>query len=537
MKLPEESWRLARGLSIILVGFLLPSLVLHGQNFDEIGFTFLRATTTNLNGASIRVAQAEAGTPTWEVSPADVGQPVSLFSFISAVGTSTTYPNAVGTNSMHATQVATNFYSLAYGIATNVAHVDNFEANYFINSIVNGSPSSNINDPVVNQSFSASGATISQQQEYDSAYDNYAVQYKTLFITGAGNGGTLYPPGTCYNGICVGVYGGTSSTGPTPDNGRCKPDIISPGGAIGPQTSFATAYVSGSAALLLQAARRGDGGTDTNSAADMRTLKALLLNGAVKPLGWTNATFAPLDLRYGAGLLNVFNSYEELLAGKHSYIVATSVTSGGAHLPTGATGTVGTLSGWDFNSLSSSTLPAMDGVNHYYFNVTNGMSKAGFAAAITLVWNRPASASSLVHASINNLGLFLYNAANNNLVMVSTSLVDNVQHVFVPQLAPGRYDLQVWKAGGSGIASASESYALAWAFTVSTLTVTQAGTNAAVSWPIYPAGFGLQATTNLLSTPWSANNLPAASFANGTNTVLVPANSSAEFFRLYQPNF
>ena len=67
----------------------------------------------------------------------------------------------------------------------------------------------------------------------------------------------------------------------------------------------------------MQAALRGDGGSDTNSAADMRTIKALLLNGAIKPADWTNNPPSPLDTRYGAGVLNVFNSYEQLAGGKH----------------------------------------------------------------------------------------------------------------------------------------------------------------------------------------------------------------------------
>ena len=42
----------------------------------------------------------------------------------------------------------------------------------------------------------------------------------------------------------------------------------------------------------MQAGLRGDGGSDTNAAADMRTIKALLLNGAVKPADWTNSLLA-----------------------------------------------------------------------------------------------------------------------------------------------------------------------------------------------------------------------------------------------------
>lgn len=522
--------------------FMFISLTARAGDLDEVGATLLRATTTNLNGSGIRVAQIEAqvstNPPTWEVSPTDVGQPMSKFSFFASSGSSNAYPNALGANSWHAEFVASNFYSISFGLATNVVHVDNYEADYFLNSVVNGTVPSNINDSIANQSFTATGSTVSQQQTFDSAYDNYAVQFKTLFISGAGNGGPIYLPATCYNGIAVGVTEGTSSAGPTLDNGRCKPDIMAPGSSV---TSFSTPYVSGAAAVLLQAGLRGDGGSDTNSAGDMRTLKALLLNGAVKPADWTNSTSSPLDLRYGAGILNVFNSYKQFAAGKHGYIVSTSVTSGNPHPPTGATGTENALSAWDFNTNSSTTgnilVAATDGVNHYYFNVTNGMSNAVFIATATLVWNRPSSASSSIHSSINNLGLFLYNTANSNLVMVSTSMVDNVQHIFVPHLAPGRYDLQVWKAGGSSIVSTSESYALAWAFTAPAFDMAENGTNLTLSWPAYPAGFEIQTTPNLITTTWSASPLPAAIFAIGTNTVQIPMTNNAQFFRLYEPNF
>jgi hypothetical protein len=47
----------------------------------------------------------------------------------------------------------------------------------------------------------------------------------------------------------------------------------------------------------MQAGLRGDGGSSTNAAADLRTVKALLLNGAIKPTDWTNNVPSPLDTR------------------------------------------------------------------------------------------------------------------------------------------------------------------------------------------------------------------------------------------------
>lgn len=496
-----------------------------GQNLDEIGVTLLRVMTTNLDGSGIRVAQPEAevatNPPAWEINPANVGQPESLFSYFFTNGSTNVYPNDLGTNSWHAESVGDNFYSPAAGVATNVAHVDNYEGDYFFNDVINATLATNINDAVANQSFVFTGISVSVQQQVDSAYDNYTAQFNTLFVSGAGNGGNVSAPATCYNGIGVGVSDGSSSYGPTLDNGRCKPDLVAPGGA----TSFSTPYVSGAAALLMQAALRGDGGGDTASAANLRTIKALLLNGAVKPAGWTNGSSTPLDARYGAGILNVFNAYEELAGGKHGYVAATSVATGGAHPPNGAAGTIGTLSGWDCNTNTSS--PSSDEVYHYYFNATNAMA---YAATATLTWNRHQNTT-----GINRLALFLFNAANSNLVACSTSLVDNVQHVFVPRLSPGRYDLQVWKAGGVPglqIVSTTEPYALAWAFVAPELSLAKSGGNAALSWPVYPAGYAVEATTNLTTPAWSTANLPTASFATGTNVMEVPATNPAVFFRL-----
>jgi hypothetical protein len=505
------------------------------QNLDTIGVTLLQTVTTNLNGAGIRVAQPEANTDinpsdpsAFEVRPATVNQPAGLFTYISSSGSSTTFPNSVGNESGHADSVAGYFYGIPVGVATNVIHVDNYDADYFFNVIINTANPANINDPVVNQSFifiesDGSHATVSDQQSIDSVYDNYAVQHNTLFVSGAGNGGTVNPPATCYNGIGVGAYGGISSFGPTIDNGRAKPDITAPASA----TSFSTPQVAGAAAVLMQAGSRGDGGNGTNAAADIRTVKALLLNGAIKPADWTNNAPSPLDTRYGAGVLNVFNSYEQLAGGKHGYIVSTSVSTGGAHPPTGASGTVSTLSGWDFNTNSSS--PTTDGVNHYYFNVTNGVNSATFTATITLVWNRQKE-----QTNINNLDLFLYDAISSNLVACSTSLVDNVEHLFVPNLAPSRYDLQVWKAGGSFVSS-NETYALAFEFFSMPLGIVISGTNVVLQWPLYPAGFVLESATNLNPpVSWNTNG-PASVVTNNQNSVVMGITNTSQFFRLWRP--
>ncbi len=503
------------------------------SNLDTIGVTLLRTVTTNLNGQGIRVGQAEAGDPLpyWEVDPTNISveQPINLFTYIEgtspyfSVSVANTYTNSLGEDSTHSDNVAGNFYGTPGGVATNVAHVDNYEADTFINYYINQQHS--ISDRVVNQSFTYG----SYDTNVDQIYDNYAANNGVLFVTGAGfNGQPVYSPATCYNGIGVGVAGiNNSPYGPTPD-GRSKPDIIAPG-TPDVVTSYTTPQVAGGAVLLMQAGTRGDGGGDTNSVTDIRTVKALLLNGAIKPIGWTNSPSAPLDTQFGAGMLNIFNSYEQLAGGKRSYVVSTSVLTNSAHPPTGDTGTVGVLSGWDFNTNSSGT--NFDGVKHYYFNVTNNLNNAPFTATATLVWNRHKNKT-----GINNLDLFLYGTLSSNLVACSTSLVDNVEHIFMPQLPHGRYDLQVWKAGGNFVTS-NETYALAFEFSSQSLNVTGSGTNIALSWPAYPAGFVVESTTNLAPASWSTNGIPASIVTNNQNYIFLNTTNADQFFRLREPNF
>ena len=282
--------------------------------------------------------------------------------------------------------------------------------------------------------------------------------------------------------------------------------------------------------MARQAALRGDGGGDTNSAADARTLKALLLTGAVKPVDWTNASSSPLDARYGAGVVNILNSYEQLIAGKHGRSISTNLSPGAAHPPLVLTNPVSILRGWDFTT--NCTTATSDQVGHYFFNVTNAAGGGIFSATITLVWNRQAG-----QTNINDLDLFLFNAASSNPVAWSTSRVDNVEHIFVPQLPPGRYDVEVLKNGGTNVVSNAETYALAWEFISPELKITRTGTNTLLTWPLYPAGFLVEARTNLLEGAWSADGLAAfPAITNGLNNIPLNTTNALQFFRLRKPD-
>jgi len=414
---------------------------------DATGVGQLRLLDASLMGTGIPVAQPEAGNPAWEINPAAVNQPPDLCTWISSLGTSTNFPNSVGSESSHANQVANLFFGGVAGVAPQVAHVENFEAGYFYQSRIRSKTP--IAGMVVNQSFTFSG----QQANADLDYDNYAARFNTLFVSGIGNGGGVNSPATAYNGLGVGAFGGATSVGPATD-GRSKPDIVE----LASLTSYSTPLVAGAAVLLIQAGARGDGGANTAfSSTNSRAIKALLLNGAVKPNSWTNTFGAPLDTRYGAGVLNVLNAYRQLRGGKHSPLASVAIPVDHPHPPPDGTNNIPARRGWDLETVSSTAV--RDGVNHYFVDLSAASNRL-FTFTGTLVWQRAEN-----ETGINNLDLFLFDATDGTLVAASQSLVDNVEHIFVNDLPPRRYNVQVLKRGGMGQrVSNVETYALAFDF-------------------------------------------------------------------------
>lgn len=419
------------------------------SNLDTIGISTICSLIPSLNGEGVWVAQAEGTVSegSWQVSPGAVSQPTSLFTWTASGGSSTNFPNAIGSESWHADEVGRSFYGGTNGVAPGVAHVDTYEAGYFYNQVVAREIA--ITPKVVNQSFIFG----SQQSLVDSDYDDYAARYNTLFVSGVGNSGAPSSAATAYNGLGVAAWGGASSIGPTSD-GRSKPDITAPAGL----TSYSTPLVSGAAAILIQAGAREEGGPGTAAAAtDLRAVKVLLLNGAVKPSGWTNGTTRPLDARHGAGVLNVLNSFHQLRGGKRSAITNASGAAGTPLLPPASTNNLPVRRGWELATLSNN--PNQDAAHYYYFSLSSPSNRV-FNLTTTLVWNRQRN-----QQAINDLDLSLYDASNGVLLVSSLSPVDNLEHLCVRNLSPGRYALQVLKNGALlKRVTASETYALAFEF-------------------------------------------------------------------------
>jgi hypothetical protein len=369
--------------------------------------------------------------------------------------TATTFPNTVGSEpaSVHGDIVAGAFVGASLGVAPNVSLLYNYDADYFSSQLVGMEVA--IPAKVVNMSFVFTTTDPTKIANNQQVFDNYVDKFGTIFVAGAGDGGGVLVPASAYNVIAVGAFGGASSVGPV--NGRSKPDITAPGDS----TSFSTPYVSGIATLMVQAANQGAAGNSfavKSDAVDPRTVKAILLNGATKTNDWTNSPTAPLNPRYGSGIVNAVGSYK-ILSGGEFAPSATTFTAGlnGPHDATNLGIPVPAL-GWDFKSITS---VFNDTVDHYLLNLSPSGKDYVFTA--TLTWNRGINESH--PTTINNLDLFLYNATTNTPITASVSTVDNVEHIYFPMLPPGQYDLQVLKHGNTGSAdfiTPLETYSLAW---------------------------------------------------------------------------
>jgi len=440
-------------ISILLTLFLSTTLLLTAGDKDTIGLTDLLAREPGVNGTGLRIALVEASTSLtsekYQPNPASA-DPAITFSFFDSAST---YPTAGVYNgakySSHANTVANHYFDLNTGVATDVSEIYVFNANNFFNEIIQ--TNTNISAKVINQSFVFSEVNTA----IDQLYDNYAHNYQTLFVNGLNNttSSTVRSPYTSYNCIAVGREDLNHSSGPA-DN-RSKPDIIAPGS----YTSFATPYVSGSAAILIEAALTLEhGGIGTaNTASDIRTIKALLLNGAVKDSAWSHTDTHPLDTRRGAGLLNINHSHLQLQGGKHSPTASANLAPSSDPTPSSSqVGAVASPIGWNFSTITNPRVQGQykDRVDNYYFDIPVGIVEDDITA--TLVWHRQAGKT-----TINNLDLILYNANTGSVLEQSISTVDNVEHIHTRNLPAGRYVLQVIKRN-SGRVSTSEDYALAF---------------------------------------------------------------------------
>lgn len=268
------------------------------------------------------------------------------------------------------------------------------------------------------------------------AREDYRIERDNIVsCVGVDNGSTMSQMlANGYNSIAVGVSNGNHPhTGTTMDTtGRMKPDLVAPAD----YTSYATPIVTSASMILIAETQRT---ASLAAARNPMVIKALLMAGATKSQfsGWSHSPQHPLDTIYGAGQLNMYNTYKALVAGQHSASSSSEVAT----------------DGWDFNTATTSARRL------YFFSVPAG--KRMTISAI-LAWYRhetPDANNANWTPSMANLDLKLWNASNftlGGLVDSSASTIDNVEHIYETTLLAGQYALEVVSNTNS------EKYGLAW---------------------------------------------------------------------------
>lgn len=428
---PSTAFRLCA--SALLLAVLFQSGASAGYQ-DEIGFTALQAElgATLATGTNVRVSQVEAYPSMGSVYLPDPANPeFSGKSFMMKSGTSAP--------SGHATTVGTYFYGITSSQTPGVPTIDCYEANDFLSSLMLrwGTvhvPWTEIRD-VENHSWIGSFGNTTDDMDVLRRMDYLIQRDDFVAAVGVNNGSANPVPvflSQAYNVISVGLTNGNHSTGQTTIEvaGRVKPEIVVPLTL----TSYATPVVGSSAALLISKAR-----VSYPLAANSMVVKALLMAGATKSEipGWNRTTTRPLDAHYGAGELNILNSYHILTAGQQQASASVERAS----------------RGWDATTTAS-------GGRLYFFEIPTGKKASTFSALLT--WNRSIITSPTVWSpvpSVADLRLRLYQASGftlGALVDSSDSAVDNVEHVFQTNLPAGHYALEVAETGSG------TSYGIAW---------------------------------------------------------------------------
>lgn len=449
-------------LAIALCAGLRPA---QAQNFNyqnDIGFTRLKNEQgAGLpSGTGLKATQVEA--------PLDPGPNTQYFpdtTFSEFAGKTITARSPSPATSSHATTVGRFYYGNPYSLTPNLNTVDVYEVNNWLTSgfLQTGSAAKpNVQDTttynrVANHSwvgdFGSSNADALHRVDYLVENDDY------IQVVGVNNPGGAVQPllSASYNAIAVGLTSGGAASGTTAIDsfyvaGRAKPDIVAPQDA----TSWATPNVASAANLLVQNGHNNAAlskssytsprtGFTIRNAETSEAIKAILMAGAdravTNPSGFGNitdyrssghTTTNGLDTRYGAGQLDIYNSYHIQAAGEQD------------------PGAISTY-GFDYNPSITST-----GTAAYTFS--------GKTSAIaSLVWNAKINGGTGIFngtPSLADFNLDLYQISGGmTLIASSHSTIDNTENIYTTALDPSStYEFLVSRADSLG----TWDYALAW---------------------------------------------------------------------------
>lgn len=385
----------------------------------------------------------------------------------------------------HATSVGRDFYGLVSSMAPGVSDVTVYLAGHWLGS---GFLRSGSAQPLTTTARVSNHSYVGADPDGILANDSNLLRRldwvietdDAIHAVGMNNGGGNRPLlGTSYNAIAVGRTDGNHAKGGVVLDalygaGRTRPDLVAPRGS----TSSATPVIAAAAAVLVETGATAglslSNGSTTNRAGSVifnaersETIKAALMAGADRVTNNqstaanitdyrqapANQTSNGLDQRYGAGQINILNSYHIISAGEQDSIEDNP-----------AAGSIA-WQGFDFDA-SFGGLNGSNASATYAF--TADPAHAWLTAA--LVWNvdidggAPGAFDGT--GTLFDLDLELWSnngtatTADDFLFGASTGSADNSEHLWLALVAGHDYELRV--EAGAGQAAFEWDYALAW---------------------------------------------------------------------------
>lgn len=365
--------------------------------------------------------------------------------------------------SQHANNVAFNYYGNTLSIAPGITDIHQWEASSWLQT---GFLRSNSGaDPlalpggvkVFNHSWIAEFPFSSQNNNALRRADWVILRDDVIMCVGVDNDESGDPDDDInaalmnhlFNGLTVGVDDGSHMNDPTLASldgpGRMQPIIVAPGAKV----SWATPVVAAAAALLVETARTVPLTEGIDPAAERsEVIKAALLAGTQHRPGWTNnpaesgpdrgVTAQPVDDVFGADLLNVDASHWILTRGRQPAESSppASVTAGHAGWDLATVGP-GTSAYWRLAVCG--TAAELSAVATWHRQVESPFGNGDWALAdFDLRLWRIDAAGQLV-TLVGDPGLAYFGGGN----VVSQSRVDNLEHLYVTDLEPGQYVLEL----------------------------------------------------------------------------------------------
>ena len=470
-----------------LLGLFIVTTLLNVSLADykkDIGYTRVvnELGTKIPKGKGVIVTQSESSGKTTAYMP-----DIKLSEFKNKTITDKSSPLPLGPYSAHATGVGKAFFG-NNAIANGITEINCYSANgWLITDYLNADHRSlepkAVNDRIANHSWIGGIKDEKTILNVLKRIDWVINRDEFIQVVGIKNSAELNSPmlSAAFNVIAVGKTSGdngrsTKLLDPTYISGRSRPHIVVPANT----SSGAAPIVASTIAFLIETAHNNPNlstdpkenfttnrnGEKIYNAERSEVIKAILMAGADK---FTNNstklkndtqnniidyrvdqkyhTDNGLDVRYGAGQLNIFNSYKIISAGEQNSKEDDPASDG-----------VIVDYGFDYD-------PSFGGKHttaSYYFTTD---TKPGTLIA-SLVWNvniRKGTIISFPGKAINhNLDLGLYKIKNNNKILISksNSLIDNSENILVSLEPSSRYLLEVTASTEQELFE--WDYAIAW---------------------------------------------------------------------------